>query len=216
MCMSPIPINICLVDDHTIFRQGLRQLLRTFDRIHSIWEAENGYEFVQNLRHHPTDVVLLDLRMPVMDGRQVCEYMEKHEPDVRILILSMEDNVLMFDSDLTLSVHGYLTKTCEAAELESAINHVFDHGFYFNREAVQAFHTHRRLAPPREDGPWLTEREIEIVRLICEEFTMREIADRLNISEKTVQNHRSKVMEKLGATNTAGLVRSAFRYGIVF
>lgn len=206
-------INVCVVDDHALFREAMQRLISTFPRINSIDLAANGSELIQLLNTKKFDVVLLDLVMPVMDGKATLELIEKKFPLLRVIILSMEDNPAWVDLMIRSGAHGYLSKNASSDEVHKAIREVVDKGFYYNKmvcDALAAFNPaeigNKSMVVTEKD---FSQRELEVIELICREFTMQEISDHLNISSKTVQNHRSRVMDKMGVRNTAGLVKSA-------
>jgi two-component system, NarL family, response regulator DegU len=202
-------INVCIVDDHTLFRHGMKRLLETFKRVGTIWEAANGKELLDNIEEKGANVVLLDLNMPVMDGKQACSLLEQHFPDVRIIILSMENNAEWIDLMIQMGANGYLSKDVDGTELEDAIYSVFDKGFYYNQLVVESIRMAGRQTKGSNRDNLLSDRELNIVKFICEEYTMREISQFMGITEKTVQNHRTSIMQKLGVRNTAGLVKYA-------
>lgn len=215
--MKKVPrINVCLADDHTLFRKGLIRLLQSFRRIGEIREAANGKELLSLVEAKVPDVVLLDLHMPEMGGDEVCAWVDSHYPDVRIIMLTMEDSEEYIQQLITMGAHAYLSKTAPPDEVEDAIYTVVDKEFYHNPLVVEALRNITRREGPqiRRDVPRFTDRELEIIRLICEEYTMKEVAGFLDLSESTVQNQRAVIMDKMGVKNTAGLVKYAITRGL--
>lgn len=209
-------INIYLADDHTLFRKGLIRLLKSFKNIGEIKEAVNGKELMKLVAHQEPDVVLVDLHMPVAGGEEVCRWMESKHPQVKVVMLTMEDSEEYIQRLVSLGAHAYISKSAQPEEVEQAINSVIEHDFYHNVMVTQALRNFtRQVGKTRQDTPQFTDREIDIIRLICEEYTMKQIAKRLEISDKTVQNHRATIMDKMNVKNTAGLVKFAFTRGLV-
>ena len=209
-------IRVYLADDHILFRKGLIELVRTFKRVGEIKEASNGRELVRLIEQDPPDVVLVDLHMPIMGGDEVCAWVEQYRPDIKVIILTMEVADEFVQQLISLGAHAYLSKNAPPDEVEQAISAVVDHDFFHNQLVMQALRNFtRRDARMKRDLPQLSDRELDIVRLICEEFTMKEIAGKLDLSESTVQNHRAAIMEKMGVKNTAGLVKYAFTKGLI-
>lgn len=202
-------ISVAIVEDQSLVRSGFRRLLTSFGRVTKVYEAANGKELIDLLSNVSIDIVLLDLSMPVMDGEQTCIFLKQHYPSIKILILSMYDDRFRIERMIRLGANGFLNKNVDIDEVEDAIYCALDKGFYSN-ELVE-----RALNQNQHKPYGLTERELEIINLICEELTMREISAQLMISEKTVQNHRSNIMAKLGVTNTAGLAKFAAANGLI-
>ena len=213
---STSKISIYIADDHTLFRKGLIRLIQSFKRIGEIQEASNGQELIKLVQEKKPDVALVDLHMPIMGGDVVCEWMELNCPDVKMVILSMEDSEEYIQQLISLGAHSYLSKTAPPDEVEKAIYAVVDNDFYHNEMVTKALRNFtRQVNRVRKEAPQFTERELDIIKLICEEYTMREIADKLTLSESTVQNHRAGIMEKMKVKNTAGLVKFAFTKGMI-
>jgi DNA-binding NarL/FixJ family response regulator len=212
-------IRVYLADDHQLFRRGMLRLLESFPRVAEINEAANGKELLSLIRKSPPDVVLLDLRMPVMDGEEACQIIDQKFPQVKVIIITMEDSNLYVDRLIGLGAHGFLSKDSSSEEVENAIYSVVDFGFHYNELVKHALRNSFQQRPTESIVPigrvQLTEREIEIISLTCEEFTMKQIADKLHISERTVHSHKANILEKIGVKNIAGLVKYAFHKGIV-
>lgn len=204
-------IDICIVDDHAIVRVGISRLLKLSPRIGKIIEVGDGIQLFELLKTQIPDVILLDLQMPGMSGREICQILVKKFPKIKILILSMNDGLEMVDFMIQRGAHGFISKNSSADDLAESIVAVVDKGFYYNDLVYKALQQSRNLTPQKNPLSLLSTREIEIIQLICEELTMKEIAKKLSISEKTVQNHRFNIMEKLGVHNTAGIVKFAIR-----
>jgi DNA-binding NarL/FixJ family response regulator len=164
----------------------------------------------------PPDVILVDLHMPIMGGDEVCEWMERHHPQVKVVMLTMEDSEEYIQQLISMGAHAYLSKGAPPEEVERAIYAVVDKDFYHNDLVIRALRNFAiQVTRIRREAPQFSARDMEIIRLICEEFTMREIANQLDISESTVQNQRAAIMDKMAVKNTAGLVKYAFTKGLI-
>ncbi|WKZ59716.1 MAG: response regulator transcription factor [Cyclobacteriaceae bacterium] len=212
-------INVYIADDHTLFRKAMVNLLRTFSRVNEVKDAENGKELLELVKKEPPQVVVVDLQMPIMDGVEASEILVRKFPDVKVIMLTMHDSEKYILHMVELGVHAFLLKNTEPEELERAIYTVHDKDFYHNdlvanvlRKSIREQLEARR---PEFSRISLTDREKEILHLICKEMTIREIGLHLNISENTVRNHRVNLMEKIGTDNAIGLVRFAYESGLL-
>jgi two-component system, NarL family, response regulator DegU len=212
-------INICVTDDHQIFRKAMIRLLKTFTRIGEICEAGNGEECLKQVKEKKPQVVLLDLDMPVMGGKECAELLLKKFPDVKIIVLTMHDSEKYMVFMLELGVHSFLQKNTNPEELEKAIHSVVDHDFYYNELLNAAIHRSMQVKTKQEQltvgYKELSKREEEILRLICTEKSLKEIALLLMLSEKTVQSHKLHIQTKLGVKSTVGLVKVAYELGLI-
>lgn len=213
--------TIYITDDQTLFRKGMARLVKTFSKVGRVEEAGNGKELLSLIKTEAPDAVLLDLEMPVMDGIEAAERIITKYPKVKIIILSMHDSHQHIYSLMELGAHAFLLKNAEPEEVEEAIKSVIENDFYQNQlvtEALRKGAMNKKAAELRPSfgltNP-LTEREKEILVLICQEMTMKVISQRLNLSERTVQNHRANIIDKLGVKNTVGLVRYAYESGLI-
>lgn len=214
--MSVEEIKICVVDDHQIFRKAMMRLLKTFGRVAEVTEAENGRQCLEAVEKKQPHLVLLDLEMPGMNGIDCAEQLIQKYPEVKIIILTMHDSERYMNYLLELGVHSFLLKNTDPVELENAIYAVYDHDFYHNELIAgvlrQKLKTKKR--PSFLVKSPLTERELEILHLICSEFSLKDIAHKLSLSEKTVQTHKLNIQTKLGVKSTVGLVKSAYELGL--
>lgn len=211
--------KVYIADDHTLFRKAMVNLLRTFDRVNEVRDAENGKELLTMIKYEEPDVAIVDLQMPIMDGAETCENIIKRHPHVKIIILTMHDSNKYILHMMEMGVHAFLLKNTEPDELEKAIYAVAEKDFYHNDlvAAVLRKNVTEKKAGQRPNFRQadLTEREKEILMLICRELTIKEIGQKLSLSENTVRNHRVNMMEKVGVNNTVGLVKYAYEAGIV-
>lgn len=214
------PISVLVADDHRLYREGVKALLEDNEDIAITLEASDGSTILQKLAQCPVDVILMDIDMPGMNGVEATRQVKQQYPDTRILILSMYDDLDFILEVLRAGASGYLLKETENLDLANAIKALAIGSSYYSEkiaEKLAGYLTHINVPPPSPlpDSPSLTKRELEILRLIGEEFTNTEIADQLFISENTVFTHRRNLLGKLSARNTAGLIRSAARFGLL-
>jgi DNA-binding NarL/FixJ family response regulator len=211
------PISILLADDHTLVRAGIRALVENFPAVTVVAEATDGREAVRLAKEHSPDLVLMDIAMPGLNGLEATSRISKESPKVRVIILSMYANEEYVREAIRAGAAGYLVKRSAAAELEHAITSVARGEKYFSPlvSTSTTGETDRRGGADRSWVERLTPRQREILQLIAERNTTKEIAGILNISIKTVETHRSQLMERLEIFDVPGLVRFAIRVGLV-
>ena len=209
-------IRILLVDDHTIMRDGIRALVSLDDGIEIVGEASEGKEAIQKVQELKPDLVVMDIAMPGMDGLEATRRITKKNPIVKILILTQHDNREYILSTIKAGAAGYLPKRALGSELVSAIRAVHEgQSFLYPSAAAALIEDYRQQAEEEEPYGRLTPREREILKLIAEGHTSREIADILFVSLKTVHGHRTHIMEKLDLHNRTKLIKYAMRKGLV-
>jgi two-component system, NarL family, response regulator DegU len=211
-------LKIYIADDHTIFRKAMVSLLQTFERIAQVKDAENGKELIALVKKEKPDLVLLDLQMPIMDGSATCEYLYDKFPDIKVIVLSMHDSERYILHMMDLGARAFLFKNVEPDELERAIYSVVDKDFYHNEFIANILRksSHEKIAAKKPDfQPELSEREKEILLLLCQEYSTKEIGIRLSLSDRTVENHRANILEKLRVKNIVGIVRYAYERGLL-
>jgi len=211
--------KVYIADDHTLFRKAMVNLLRTFERVSEVKDAENGKELLTLIKYEAPDVVIVDLQMPVMDGAETSEQIIQKFPEIKIIILTMHDSNKFILHMMEMGVHAFLLKNTEPDELEKAIYSVVEKDFYHNDLVASVL---RKNVKDRKTGQRpvfqqaeLTDREKEILLLICRELTMKEIGQRLFLSENTVRNHRVNIMDKVAVNNIVGLVKYAYETGLI-
>jgi DNA-binding NarL/FixJ family response regulator len=211
--------KVYIADDHTLFRKAMVTLLQTFERISLVKDAENGKELITLIKYEAPDVAIVDLQMPIMDGAETCEHIIGKYPDIKLIILTMHDSGKFILHMMEMGVHAFLLKNTEPDELEKAIYSVIEKDFYHNELVASVLRKNVKDKIPRNKPLFqhseLTEREKEILLLICQELTMKEIGQKLFLSENTVRNHRVNIMEKVGVHNIVGLVKFAYEMGLV-
>ncbi|MEO9482889.1 MAG: response regulator transcription factor [Ekhidna sp.] len=214
---QPSKLNILVTDDHTLFRRGTMMLLESFDEIGRVDDAENGKVALEKLEESNFDLMLLDLEMPVLDGWETAKKVVAKFPEMKIIMISMHDSLQIISDLIEIGVHSYLLKNADPDEVHKAIVSVTNNDFYYNQLVSKALHKkvqkdgHNKGVARRAD---ISPREIEILQLICQELTMKEIGEKLFVSEQTVHTHRKNLMRKTKAKNAVGLVKFAFQNGI--
>lgn len=212
------PTKIAVVDDQHLFRKGLISLLKEFDGLEVLYEASNGQELIALIKKKRPDVILLDIEMPVMDGIKTAEYLQANYPGIKILILTMHNEEEMIVHLIEKGAHGFLLKDSSIEVVVESIHSVIKSGHYFNDHISQIMIkkiVNNRNVVPDFTKASLSEREIEVVKLICKELTNKEIADKLCISVRTVDGHRENILKKIHAKNSIGLVMYAFNNGLL-
>ncbi|OFX60738.1 MAG: DNA-binding response regulator [Bacteroidetes bacterium GWB2_41_8] len=208
--------KIIIVDDHTLFRNGLRILLNNMENYHVIAEAANGKQFLELLNTLTPDLVLMDISMPVMDGIEASAIAHEKYPDIKIITLSMYGEEDYYYKMVNAGVKGFVLKNSDIKEVKTALDIVFDGGSFFSSELLQNLVNSLKSAPKNKDSHTeLSERELEILILICQGLSNQEIGDKLFISKRTVDKHRSNILEKSESKNTAQLVVYAIRNRLV-
>lgn len=214
-------IRVLIAEDHLMVRAGIRALLEKSGDIHVLGEASNGQEAVEMTEKLKPDVLVMDIMMPRMNGIQAAENIRKlrNPPPTHILLLSMYADKGLIYQALQTGVKGYVLKSSVSDELLNAVRAVAGGNTYLSEQvseiAVETKANPRIIVTEQDPFLNLSPREKEILQLIAEEHTSREIADLLVISEKTVEKHRASMMEKLNVRNLAGLVRLAIKYRLV-
>jgi DNA-binding NarL/FixJ family response regulator len=213
-------IRLLLVDDHLVVTQGMRLLLHGFEDIRVVEEARHGEQALSLLAEHDIDVVLMDIEMPVMDGIKCTALMRERFPHIKVIAISIYADYPHVQSMIKAGAQGYLLKTCGKDELEQCIRKVYAGGTFFGDDLTDVLLAGMQGKLQRKENttqflPTLSRREKEILKLILDEATTAEIAEKLFISIGTVETHRHNMMTKLGVRNTAGLVRMALTHHLV-
>ena len=211
-----IVYDIVLVDDHTLFRNGLKGLLEHCCGCRVVAEASDGDEFLEILPDVKADIVLLDIDMPRMNGFEAATKALARCPDLKIITLSMHGDEDYYFKMVSIGVKGFLLKSSDIDEVSTAIQTVAKGGSYFSQELLRTLVGSLKSAPSSGlDHETLSQRELEILLLICKGFSNQEIADALFISKRTVDKHRANILDKTNCKNTANLVVYAIKHSLV-
>jgi len=210
-------IRLALADDQRLFRKGMALLLRDMAGVRVALECANGEELLTALKTTKVDIVLLDLEMPVLDGTATMKRIRQEFPQVKVIILSTHDEDAFIARLMELGANGYMLKTAEPDEIDTAIRSVAQSGFYLNdtvnKALLHGLVKKKQVKPTFNAVDPLSERELEVLRGICTELTTAEIAEKMFVSPRTVDFHRNNLLLKTGAKNAAGLVVYAMTKG---
>lgn len=210
-------MKLALCDDHQLFRKGLRQLIEDFDLKTSImWEAENGEDALHYIRLglHP-DLLILDAQMPIMDGAETASVLKKEFPSIKILVLSMMEDEAGILYLLRQGVRGFISKDIRPKELEEGLEIIHKGGFYFSDAATAQMLNSIKIDQTQKHDDTLNDKEKQFLALSCSELTYKEIAEKMNLSAKTVDGYRTTLFEKMGVKSRIGMVIYALKKGLV-
>ncbi|HEY1047981.1 MAG TPA: response regulator transcription factor [Bacteroidia bacterium] len=213
-------LSVLVVDDHPVYRKGIKRILNNIEFISECDEADNGTKAIEALEKKHYDIVLLDLQMPVMDGIETAGVILKRFSRSKIIVLTMSDSKRQMVELLDMGVTGYVLKSTDELELTDAIFRVSEGGQYLSKEVDDAWtqflgnKSKFELNFQKSERIELSEREKEIIRMICKQLSTQEIADKLSISTNTVKTHRNHIMKKLDTDNVVGIAIYAVRAGI--
>jgi DNA-binding NarL/FixJ family response regulator len=211
--------TIAITDDEGLFRKGLSRILSEVPAFEVLFEAANGRLLLEQLKQrevHPR-VLLLDMQMPEMDGVDSLKAVKAAYPDIEVIILTSHYNATLIIKMIELGASAFLAKNTAPEELITTIRNVAEHGFHYDSYIVKLLRERMTGAytPPQGAEDVLTNREREVLELICQQYTNKEIADKLHISPRTVEGHRNNMLDKTGSKNTVGLVFYAIEQGVV-
>lgn len=217
--MLPEQINVAIADDHKIFRKGVIHSMRPYTNIRFVMEADNGEDLLQKLPDAKPDVVLCDLKMPIKDGIDATKIITKNYPNIRVIILTMYEDERFVGHLMDCGAAGYLLKSTEPAEIKRALMDVMRTGFYLNpfvnKVLIKKNYGRQRFNPSLTSEVVLSDREKEVLTLVCMEFTASEIAPKMNISARTVEAIKDRLMERFGVKNSVGLVFYAMKNQLI-
>ena len=212
-------IKVAIADDHKIFRSGVINTLTPYENINVMFEAEDGKHLLEIMEDQQPDVILMDLKMPNMDGIEATKRVREKYAHVKVIVLTMYEDDNFIVHLIENGANAYLLKNAEPDEIYEAICTTYEKGFYFNENVNLALlkkvmHKNKQQFKPsfQSEVP-LTDRELEVLRLICGELTTQQISEKIFLSPRTVEGLRQKLLEKTGAKNIVGLVMYAFRNG---
>lgn len=212
------PIRIVLADDHEIFRDGFKVMIKKQPSVQLVGEAADGEELIRQTRQLRPDVVITDIKMPVMDGVEATKQLTSEFPEIGIIALSMFDEENLIVEMLEAGAKGYLLKNAHKDEIMEAIKTVDrNHTYYCNGTSARlanmiaksTFRPSTRVVKPE-----FSEKEVAVIRYICKEMSNKEIASNLNLSIRTIEGYRDRILEKIGARNAAGIVVYAIKNNI--
>lgn len=206
-------IRVAIADDHVIFRKGLATILNEIASVKVVAETSNGNELLDFLKTGEADVILMDIKMPLMDGIETTRKVTEKYPGIKVIALTMHEEVGYFRRMTEAGAKGFLLKKTNQDQLEEAINAVFRGDYYFAEE--YAFSVNHASLSARKINIVLSDREKEILEYICRGYSNGEIAKKLGISQRTIDGHRARLFEKTGAKNAPNLVLFAIKNGLV-
>lgn len=211
-------IKVIIADDHELFRDGLKLMLNDTDNINLCGEAIDGRALIDLVKEHQPDVVVTDIKMPGLDGVEATKHIREHYKNTEIIALSMFDDEELIMEMLDAGAIGYLLKNSDKPELVEAISCAYNHQPYYckhtSRKLTKLIALSKEANRKKEKEAEFTDKEKEIIRLICQEFTNKEIGKKLFLSTRTIEGYRMKILEKMDVKNTVGIVIEAMRLGI--
>jgi DNA-binding NarL/FixJ family response regulator len=212
-------IRVAIADDHILFRTGVKTALSMKKDIKMVAEADNGMQLLTLLKHVQPDVILLDIQMPIMDGITTLPEIKKLYPEVKVVMLTMHNDHSMISKLMELGANAYLTKNSDSEVIYEAVKTVFQQEYYFNtltnKALIDGLRVKRQTENAMPTDAKLTDKEVTILKLMCEEKSTKEIADMVDLSPRTVEAIRDKLKTKTGAKSMAGLVMFAVKTGII-
>lgn len=213
------PIKVAIADDHKIFRRGVILSMRPYTEIEFIMEAENGEDLLAKIPDFMPDVILCDLKMPIKDGIDTTKQITKDFPKIRVIILTMYEDERFVGHLMDCGAAGYLLKSTDPEEIKKAINEVMRTGFYLNpfvnKVLIKKNYSKQKYLPSLTKEIVITDREKEVLTLVCMEFTATEIAQKMDISSRTVEAIKDRLMERFGVKNSVGLVFYAMKNSLI-
>lgn len=212
-------IKVAIADDHQIFRKGVILSMRPYTNIKFIFEADNGEELLSKIKEEEPDVVLCDLKMPIKDGIDATKQIARDYPRIRVIILTMYEDERFVGHLMDCGAAGYLLKSTEPAEIKKAILEVVKSGFFLNpfvnKVLIKKNYSKQKFNPSLTSEVVISEREKEVLTLVCMEYTAAEIAQKMDISSRTVEAIKDRLMERFGVKNSVGLVFYAMKNQLI-
>lgn len=209
--------SLVIIDDHLLFAESLERLINSSTSFKVKFHAKNGMDFIQKLEQEKElpSVILLDVNMPVMNGFETMQWLSKFYPEIKVLILSMEDDEEVIIKMLRAGANGYLLKDIHPEKLKVALNEVVEKGYYHSDKVAQTLLHALKPADSEDVKPDLKENELTFIKLACTEMTYKEIADKMMLSPKTVDGYRDSLFKKLQVKNRVGLVIYAMKHNLI-
>lgn len=214
-------IRIALVDDHQLFRKSLSSLLESSDDFDIVYDTDNGLHFIDYVEATSIDVVLLDIQMPILNGYEVCKRLKMLHPEIKILIISQLTSKEVIHHVMECGANGFCSKNSSPEHLEIAIRKIMERDYYFDNELGSVIRD--AILWDKKEGFTLdsyesmsfTERETEIIKLACRELGTKQIADKLCLSTRTVENHKKNIMKKTHTKNFIGVILFALKINAI-
>lgn len=211
-----IELKIIIVDDHPMIIEGIKSLFKKEKKINFIHESNCAEDALDYIRKNTVDMLITDISMPGMSGIELTQIIKREFPHIKVLVLTMFNDPDIINDILQSEAEGYILKNTGKRELLTAINKIMDNGTYYSNGALNIMLTHyRKKSIPDTAKGELTPRELEILKLVCEEFTTIDIAEKLFISPRTVDTHRKNILEKSNSETIVGLIKYAFANNIL-
>ncbi len=204
-------ITVIIADDHEIFRKGLRTVLNEIPFIKVVAESSNGYELIKEMKSNPAEIILMDIKMPIIDGIEATKKVIKKYPGTRVIALTMHEEISYFNKMIDAGATGFLLKKTNRAQLEKAIIAIYNDETFFSEEFIIS----KNKTTPKKASIIISEREKQVLELICKGYSNVEIAIELGISKRTVDGHRSRLFDKTGAKNSPNLVLFAIKNNLI-
>jgi len=212
-------IKVAIADDHQIFRKGVILSMRAYTDIKFVMEAENGEDLLEKIPEAAPNVILCDLKMPLKDGIDTTKQITKDFPGIRVIILTMYEDERFVGHLMDCGAAGYLLKSTDPSEINKAIHEVINTGFYLNpfvnKILIKKNYSKQKFNPSLTTEIIVTDREKEVLTLVCMEFTASEIAQKMDISSRTVEAIKDRLMERFGVKNSVGLVFYAMKNQLI-
>jgi DNA-binding NarL/FixJ family response regulator len=212
-------IKVAIADDHQIFRKGVILSMRSYTNIKFVMEADNGDDLIAKIPGSDPDVILCDLKMPIKDGIDATKQITKDFPHIRVIILTMYEDERFVGHLMDCGAAGYLLKSTEPSEIRKAIMDVMSNGFYLNafvnKVLIKKNYSRQKFSPTLTTEVQVSDREKEVLKLVCMEFTASEIAQKMDISSRTVEAIKDRLMERFGVKNSVGLVFYAMKNQLI-
>lgn len=209
-------INIAIADDHSLFRSGIVSLLEEFGDIHVEFEANNGKELQEKIARHPQlSVILMDINMPIVNGFSATTWIKENYPEISVLALSMHNEDEAIIKMIKAGAKGYILKESNAKELHKAIHDIYAHGFYSNEYVSGKLLRSFQNENGKRQKPLFSQKEIRFMQLSASELTYKEIAKEMGLADRSADNYRQALFERLGIKTRVGLVLYAIKEGII-
>ncbi|KIX22059.1 hypothetical protein SY27_05160 [Flavobacterium sp. 316] len=214
-------IKIALIDDHELFRKSLSTLLSLSIDFDVVYDTDDGLAFLEYIKDNNVDIVLLDIQMPILNGFELCKRLKIIKPEIKILIVSQLNSKEVIHHVMTCGANGFFSKNSSPNLLENAIENTIENDYYFDDELgvvikdAILWEKREGYVLDLSESIYLSEREIEIINMACVEMSSKEIADKLCISTRTVENHRKRIMEKTHTKNFIGVILFALKINAI-